>query len=899
MAYISPFNYVSGLTDVSFITPNFDESKKILDKKQKEYEDNYNSISALRNVGLFAKALNKNNQQKIDNYNNELNSYFDISKTIDYSDGKILNEISNNLTSMLEDDDILYDFNIQNKKLQIEQSIAQSVKDKNYNPESAYLHQLEIEEFKNSKDPKSIKLNNYVASVDFNKLFEDCRKNIEWDSETTYSGTGGKTENDEIIPDYALMENTYKFKSFDKFYNCAQAALTPEANAVINESARYKLKTKFVNDNDRKNIVTNYNNSLNSDILKYKTMLENYNTEINKLELEATTNNDKLKLETLKQRKIELEKVIPLYENQIINNNKIFTDDELLPLLSNLELKNRLSSFSSGYATEQYLTKMVPNIARQQLEKERKANFYMDLAAKRFQIEQSLANAKINNLNSNTAKNNENGVNDNNSTTFNNTDELNETKELNLYKQYNKIDDEIVRILNSEDFNFIIKGEVVSKNKSDVYLERINAMLLNKDLPNIEKQQLEKVKELIETKNDLYNLMKDNDNKFLESEKQRIIKENDFLIKEEKDKINSAKTIYELADITKYIYSEDEKFNQRTTIKIPGVVSKINNIAKFIYEQGQLLNGVVLEDTVNLIDDLIDRIFLADDVIKEQILKVTNSPEAAKEFYTKALEKSGVGTPAITYFNKMYNANNIEFEKRIRGKIEKSSPKSIIYNELLANYDKEKEKVYKQTEYNIKDVVNITAGSNERNNNIDLILDNIQLKDAKFRLTSSDVNNLIIYTNKKTGAKEYRINLKDKKELKFTDNNISSLEKLFKDNIVNYNSNDNSILIKSNNKYDSSIEDSRELIMEYKGNYGTITKPILYPKSIKRIINNVNIEIPLTYYIRKNKFQNNEYFTIFYKIGDTQDYTQLEATNNFQEAKDKVDNIYNKSTTQN
>ena len=880
MAYISPYSYVSGQLNVPLLQPDFKAAEQIIQKKQKEYEDSYRAVSALRNVGLFTTALNKNVQGKIDKYNNTTNSYFNHQGTIDYNDPKFIENISKNINAMMQDEEVINDFKTQKYLLNNDSLIEQSKKDKNYNPQSAYLHQLQKDEYINSNDPLNFKLNSYVPSFDYSKIFNDCAKNIDWDSYTGFENMSDKGETN-----YALYEHTKKYKSFDKFYNCAEASLPPEALASLRETARYNLKTKYVTDIDKKNIVKNYNDNINLEVKILNSKAVKLKEKIEKLKLVANNEFQKAELLEHEQNLEKINQTIPLYQNQLQNENENLTEDTYLNLLTRLEKNNRLTSFATGLAATQEMTKIIPNLVRKQQIEEEKIKFDNNFKLEQLKLkEREIANKSNNSNNSN-----------NSDIITPDTNSLSVSEKLNI----KEVEIDLTKQINSKlDGNTIVSKELLQKIKNSDHngkLKLINESLNSSTIPEIEKQELKKIKLLIETHDNIWNLQKENENLFIEDFKKnklsKIEKQYGSKITPEiKEKILNSKNIEELTSALKYIFTDEELLNQRLDL---GISKKLSNFHKksstqFFSDLKQTILTVPWL-TEKLVRSLYDIAQLAGGI--GYVALLTAAGKSSDDIY-KFMNKYENNFQEETFFGNLINEIGVKSEKELEQIISKAKEedlKSTLYTSTLSDFANHSNLEFDYSKYNIENRKTIVNNNVESKNEIGAILSSIQRENVEQKLIVSNVSQIDITTDKETGQTKYNIILFP--DQKFKDGYDPSI--LFKDNFIKVSNNANNFVVTTKgyeNKDTDLIRKSEQIIINQRGTLGSSVNPLTYEKPIKiRKPDNTIEERNINYYIVKS----GDYYTTFYKTNLETEYKEAQPVNSFFSAKEIVKNIYN------
>jgi hypothetical protein len=375
MAYISPYSYVSGINNEPLLKVDFESKQKVIDKKQEDFDDAYRNIAKLSTPILFANMYNEKAQQVAESYNTEFNSYFDINNNYDYSDPKLLNNIKNKLTQFTQDPILKNDFNFQKKKEDISKSIQESVKNKTYNPESAFIINYEDEIYKKSSDPLSTKsLSEYVPTVDVTGQLKDLNCDDDWDirmgQERLFDkNPDGSYKTDVngnlIIIEEVLNDYTRKSRSKEKLKSCYETV-------IGNNSAYFNTKAKY-------NKIINQNNPLyQQNIVKaYQTF---NNNEIERL-------NEGIQA----QEKLLKNPTITIDQKNNINNYLKLAKDKIDYLQKNNETANfedihdytfyniQSENYAFGKAREQIIDKLTKNIQYEILQNEKYKNIEMSL----------------------------------------------------------------------------------------------------------------------------------------------------------------------------------------------------------------------------------------------------------------------------------------------------------------------------------------------------------------------------------------------------------------------------------------------------------------------------------------------------------------------------------------
>ena len=277
MAYISPYSYVSGINNEPLLKVDFESKQKVIDKKQEDFDDAYRNIATLSTPILFSNMYNEKAQQVAESYNTEFNSYFDINNNYDYSDPKLLNNIKNKLTQFTQDPILKNDFNFQKRKEDVSKSIQESVKNKTYNPESAFIINYEGEIYKKSSDPLSTKpLSEYVPAVDITGQLKDLNCDVDWDigigQEQIFDrNPDGSYKTDAngnpIVIEEVLNDYTRKSRSKEKLKSCYETVIGNNS-AYFNTKAKYN---KIINQNNplyQQDIVKSYQTFNNNEIAR-------------------------------------------------------------------------------------------------------------------------------------------------------------------------------------------------------------------------------------------------------------------------------------------------------------------------------------------------------------------------------------------------------------------------------------------------------------------------------------------------------------------------------------------------------------------------------------------------------------------------------------------------------
>lgn len=375
MAYISPYSYVSGINNEPLLKVDFESKQKVIDKKQEDFDDAYRNIAKLSTPILFSNMYNEKAQQVAESYNTEFNSYFDINNNYDYSDPKLLNNIKNKLTQFTQDPILKNDFNFQKRKEDVSKSIQESVKNKTYNPESAFIINYEDEIYKKSSNPLSTKpLSEYVPAVDITGQLKDLNCDDDWDisigQEQVFDrNPDGSYKTDAngnpIVIEEVLNDYTRKSRSKEKLKSCYETV-------IGNNSAYFNTKAKY-------NKIINQNNPLyQQDIVKsYQTF---NNNEIAKL-------NEGIQV----QEKLLKNPTITIDQKNNINNYLKLAKDKVDYLQKNNETANfedihdytfyniQSENYAFGKAREQIINKLTKNIQYEISQNEKYKNVEMSL----------------------------------------------------------------------------------------------------------------------------------------------------------------------------------------------------------------------------------------------------------------------------------------------------------------------------------------------------------------------------------------------------------------------------------------------------------------------------------------------------------------------------------------
>ena len=375
MAYISPYSYVSGINNEPLLKVDFESKQKVIDKKQEDFDDAYRNIATLSTPILFSNMYNEKAQQVAESYNTEFNSYFDINNNYDYSDPKLLNNIKNKLTQFTQDPILKNDFNFQKRKEDVSKSIQESVKNKTYNPESAFIINYEDEIYKKSSDPLSTKpLSEYVPAVDITGQLKDLNCDDDWDigigQEQVFDrNPDGSYKTDAngnpIVIEEVLNDYTRKSRSKKKLKSCYETV-------IGNNSAYFNTKAKY-------NKIINQNNPLYQQYIvkSYQTF---NNNEIAKL-------NEGIQV----QEKLLKNPTITIDQKNNINNYLKLAKDKVDYLQKNNETANfedihdytfyniQSENYAFGKAREQIINKLTKNIQYEISQNEKYKNVEMSL----------------------------------------------------------------------------------------------------------------------------------------------------------------------------------------------------------------------------------------------------------------------------------------------------------------------------------------------------------------------------------------------------------------------------------------------------------------------------------------------------------------------------------------